>query len=255
MRDILAAAVMALVAISATGARAAAPGDSQAANPGDGHIKVEVQRQLARLDPGVSRLTVDVRDGVVTLSGGIRTLWLKDEAVKRSLKVDGVKSLVAELTIARAENDQTLLREVGDAIRQYSLYGVYDNIEGRIRNGAVRLEGAVTEPKKLDDILERVAKVRGVQAIDNRIAVLPASQSDDRLRVAIATAIYQDQAFENYSMVDPPVHVIVNNGHVTLVGFVRSQIERIKAESIARQAFGVLALENKVQLVGPAARR
>ena len=52
-------------------------------------------------------------------------------------------------------------------------------------------------------------------------------------------AIYRDEAFQNYSMVDPPVHVIVNNGHVTLVGFVRSQIERIKAESIARMMNGV----------------
>jgi osmotically-inducible protein OsmY len=81
---------------------------------------------------------------------------------------------------------------------------------------------------------------------------LPASQNDDRLRVTIATAIYRDEAFQNYSMVDPPVHVIVNNGHVTLVGFVRSQIERIKAQSIASMMTGVLAVENKVQLVGPA---
>jgi osmotically-inducible protein OsmY len=251
MRKILAAVVIAVVASVA--ATAAAPSAGQSSS--DGQIKAEVQRQLARLDPGAARLTVDVRQGVVTLSGGLRTLWLKEEAVKRTLKVNGVKSLMVEVTIARAENDQTLLREVGDAVRKYDLYTVYDNIEGRVRNGAVRLEGAVTEPKKSDDILERVAKVRGVQAIDNRIEVLPASQSDDRLRLTIATGIYRDEAFQNYSMVDPPVHVIVNNGHVTLVGFVRSQIELIKAESIARMTAGVLKIDNKVQLVGPAARR
>ncbi len=76
------------------------------------------------------------------------------------------------------------------------------------------------------------------------------SQSDDRLRVAIVNAIYRDPAFENYSRVDPPIRVIVNNGHVTLVGFVRSQIEAIKAESAARGVFGVLAFENKVQVAG-----
>ena len=189
------------------------------------------------------------------LSGSIATLWLKEEAVRRALKVSGVQSLRADLTIAKAENDLALVRGVGDAIRRYDLYTVYDNIEGRVRNGAVRLDGAVTDPKKAADIVERVAKVRGVQAIDNRIDVLPANQSDDRLRVTIATAIYSDEAFENYSMVDPPVHVIVNNGHVTLVGVVRSQIERIKAESIARMAFGTLAVDNKVQLAGgPGAR-
>ena len=87
------------------------------------------------------------------------------------------------------------------------------------------LAGAVTETRKSADIVERIAKVKGVQAIDNRLVILPASESDDRLRVVIATAIYRDEAFTHYSMVDPPVHVIVNNGHVTLVGFVRSQIE------------------------------
>ena len=232
------------VVLAASAATAAAPADSQ--------IKSEVQKQLAKVDASASRLTVDVRDGIVMLSGGVATLWVKQEAVKRVLKVDGVHSLMADITIAKAENDATLLRQVGDAIRHYDLYTVYDNIEGRVRNGTVKLEGAVTEPKKSSDILERVAKVRGVQAIDNAIVVLPASQNVDRLRVTIATAIYRDEAFQNYSMVDPPVHVIVNNGHVTLVGFVRSQIERIKAESIARMMNGVLAVENKVQLVGPA---
>jgi osmotically-inducible protein OsmY len=112
------------------------------------------------------------------------------------------------------------------------------------------MTGAVSQPDKSTDILERVAKVRGVQGIDNKIDVLPASQSDDRLRLAIVTAIYRDPAFENYSMVDPPIHVIVNNGHVTLVGYVRSQIEILKAESAARAVFGVLAVEDKVQLIG-----
>lgn len=235
------ALAVALVVVIGPVARAAAATDSQ--------IKAEVNRQLARLDPGAARLTVDVKDGVVSLSGDIATLWLKEEAIRRALKVEGVQSLQATLAIPRAENDRALVRDVSDRIRRYDLYTVYDSIEGRVNNGKVRLEGAVTEEKKSADIVERVAKVKGVQAIDNRMEVLPASQSDDRLRVVIATAIYNDQAFGDYSMVDPPVHVIVNNGHVTLVGYVRSQIERIKAESIARSVHGVLALENKVQLV------
>jgi hyperosmotically inducible protein len=119
-----------------------------------------------------------------------------------------------------------------------------------VRNGAVKLTGAVTEPKKASDILERIAKLHGVQAIDSQIEVLPASQSDERLRVQITTAIYRDEAFRNYSMVDPPIHVIVNLGHVTLVGVVRAELERIKAESIARSTPGVLAFDDRVQIAG-----
>lgn len=244
MRAVWAVFAVVVVASLATAATAVA------ATPSDSGIKADVQRQLARLDVGSSHIAVDVQDGVVTLSGGVPSLWLKEEAVRRALKASDVKSLVADLTIAKAENDLALARQVGDVVRHYDLYSVYDNIEGRVRNGSVRLVGAVTEPKKAADILERVAKVRGVQAIDNQIEVLPASQADDRLRVTIATAIYRDEAFQNYSMVDPPIHVIVNNGHVTLIGVVRSQIERIKAESIARLTSGVLAVDNKVQLAG-----
>jgi len=221
-----------------------------AAAPSDSQIKADVQRQLARIDRSAERLTVDVKNGVVMLSGDAETLWTKEEAVRRALRVDGVKSLEADVVIPRAENDETLSREVAKRIRGYDLYSVYDSIEGRIRDGRVLLEGAVTEDKKSGDLVERIAKVKGVQAIDNRLEILPASQSDDRLRVAIATAIYRDEAFIHYSMVDPPVHVIVNNGHVQLVGYVRSQVELIKAESIARSALGVLAVENRVQLTG-----
>ena len=238
------------VAMVAALATTAATATAVAAAPSDSGIKAEVQRQLARLDLGSSHITVDVRDGVVTLSGAVPSLWLKEEAVRRALKAGDVKSLVADLTIAKAENDQALAREVGDRIRHYDLYTVYDIIDGRVRNGAVTLTGAVTEPKKAADVFERIAKVRGVQAIDNRIAVLPTSQPDDRLRVSIATAIYRDEAFQDYSMVDPPIHVIVNNGHVTLVGVVRSQIERLKAASIAGLTSGVLVVDNKVQLAG-----
>jgi osmotically-inducible protein OsmY len=48
--------------------------------------------------------------------------------------------------------------------------------------------------------------------------------------------------------------VIVNNGHVTLVGAVLSQIENIKAESAARAVFGVLAFDNKIQVAAKPGR-
>jgi hyperosmotically inducible protein len=236
--------VLALVASLSPGGRA---GDPQPA-PGDSQIKADVQQRLKGLDLGPSRLTVDVQDGVVTLSGSVPTLWLKDEAVSRARKASHVKSLVADLTIPKAESDLVLAREVSDRIRHYDLYTVYDTVDGFVRNGGVRLAGAVTEPKKASDILERIAKIHGVQSIDNQVEVLPTSQSDDRLRVRIATAIYSDQAFENYSRVDPPIRVIVNNGHVTLVGVVRAEVDRFKAESLTRMIPGVLAFENKVQV-------
>ena len=47
-------------------------------------------------------------------------------------------------------------------------------------------------------------------------------------------------------MANPPIHVVVNRGHVTLIGVVRSEIEKRKAYEAARFVNGVLALEDKV---------
>jgi hyperosmotically inducible protein len=244
----LVGSLMTAVATASSDSQIKAPGDSQIKAPGDSQIKADVQQRLKGLDVGPSGLSVEVQDGVVMLSGTVPTLWVKEEAVKRARKASNVQSLVADLTIPKAESDLVLAREVSDRIRHYDLYTVYDVVDGFVRNGAVRLAGAVTEPKKAADIFERIAKLRGVQAIDNQIEVLPTSQSDDRLRVRIATAIYSDEAFVNYSRVDPPIRVIVNNGHVTLVGVVRAELERFKAESITRMIPGVLAFDNKVQV-------
>ena len=125
----------------------------------------------------------------------------------------------------------------------------HDDFQGRVKNGIVYISGAVTEPKKLTDIVERVAKVKGVQAIDNKVAVLPINQSDDRLRVQIANAIYRLPEFERYSMADPPIHIIVDRGHVTLVGFVRAELEKRKAFEAARFVEGSLAIDDRVQVV------
>jgi osmotically-inducible protein OsmY len=77
-------AVMALaLAASLAAAVTAAPSDSQ--------IQADVQKRLKGLDGG-SSLTVGVQDGVVTLTGTVPTLWVKEEAVKRARKASNVQS-------------------------------------------------------------------------------------------------------------------------------------------------------------------
>jgi hyperosmotically inducible protein len=214
----------------------------------DAELTRSIQSQLSKLDYGSRRPVVAVSGGVVTVTGTVASLWLKEETINRILKVPGIESVMSEMTIAKAENDTKLAEQVINTIRQYAYFTVYDDFQGRIRNGTVYLGGAVTDPKKLSDVIERVAKVKGVQAIDNKVNVLPANDSDDRLRVAIANAIYQLPDFERYSMADPPIHIVVDRGHVTLVGMVRSDIEKRKALEAARFVFGVLALEDRIQL-------
>ena len=217
--------------------------------PSDEHIKASVERRLSDLELPSSPVNVSVQDGVVTLSGTVPSLWLKQEAINRARKVDDVKTVVSDLAVMRGENDETIANEVAKRIRQYVFFTIYDDVEGSVRDGVVTLTGKVTMPYKASEIGNLVARVPGVREVDNKISTLPVSTFDDQLRVAIASQIYRDPLFWNYAIqVNPPIHVVVENGHVTLTGVVNSEVERRKAEAVARTTFGVFSVDNKLRL-------
>jgi osmotically-inducible protein OsmY len=45
---------------------------------------------------------------------------------------------------------------------------------------------------------------------------------------------------------NPPIHIIVERGNVTLTGAVRSNAEKRQAESIVRSTFGVQQVTNRL---------
>jgi hyperosmotically inducible protein len=134
--------------------------------------------------------------------------------------------------------DQTptqIFMNIRNQVLQYSRYSVFDSVHVALNDkGLVTLTGKVTEPQKKTDIERRVASVRGVSEVNNQITVLPASGSDDDLRVRIADAIYSHSGFDRYAgLPNPPVHVIVEHGRVTLEGMVDTEADRLAALSIA----------------------
>ncbi|HEY7449198.1 MAG TPA: BON domain-containing protein [Vicinamibacterales bacterium] len=138
---------------------------------------------------------------------------------------------------AADRRDLRLLDEVAKKVNTYAWFTVFDDINASIDNGVVTLTGKVTMPYKRNEIAKRVAKVDGVREVHNKIDVLPVSQMDDDLRYRIARAIYSHPAFWHYAtMIDPPIHIVVDRGHVTLTGVVNSEVDRMVARSLASQS-------------------
>jgi hyperosmotically inducible protein len=127
-----------------------------------------------------------------------------------------------------------VFREVQREVLRYPHFTIFDSVNAQIEDGVVTLTGKVTMPYKRDEIARRVSRLRGIGEVRNRIEVLPVSQYDDELRYRIARAIYGNPHFAGYgSMVNPPIHIIVDRGRVTLEGVVNSNVERMLARSIA----------------------
>jgi len=140
-----------------------------------------------------------------------------------------------------------VVRDVQKQVLTYPQFSIFDAIHMQVDNGTVLLTGKVTMPYKKNDIEKRVAKIDGVHQVVNNITVLPVSQFDDELRFRIARAIYGNSNFWNYgSMANPPIHVIVENGHVTLDGVVNSNTDRMLARSIA-SSFGAFSVTNDLK--------
>jgi osmotically-inducible protein OsmY len=213
----------------------------------DQQLKARVEQRLS--ERRVRGIKVAARDGSVTLAGPVGSVGAKQDLVTEVLKVDGVKEVVSELTIGRAENDRALAERVADQVRRSSYFTVFDDVEIGVDNGVVTLTGYVTQPIKSEDLARRVSHVDGAQDFVNHLEVLPVSIADERLRNIIANAIYRDPSFSNYaSQAFPPVHIIVRNSSVLLTGVVNSEVERRQAENIVRGIPGIVGVQNTLRV-------
>ena len=148
---------------------------------------------------------------------------------------------------AADRKDLQVAHDVSRQVLTYPQFSIFDSVHMQVDNGIVTLTGKVTMPYKKNDIEKRVAKIDGVREVLNKITVLPVSTFDDELRFRIARAIYGNSNFWNYgSMANPPIHVIVENGHVTLDGVVNSNTDRMLARSIA-SSFGAFSVTNDLK--------
>ena len=155
--------------------------------------------------------------------------------------------MLATSAFAQDRRDVRLADDVGRSITGYVRLTIFDDINATVENGMVVLAGKVTMPYKKDDLEKRIAKIDGVRSVRNEIGVLPVSQFDDELRYRVSRAIYGNPSFWNYAaMANPPIHIIVEGGHVTLAGVVNSNVERMLARSLAT-GLGELSVTNALK--------
>jgi osmotically-inducible protein OsmY len=160
----------------------------------------------------------------------------------------GAALVVLSATVAAAQpKDFQVLKDVAAKVDGYTQFTIFDDVNASVSDGIVTLTGKVTMPYKRDDIENRVGKVAGVQSVVDKIEVLPVSQFDEELRYRIARSIYGHSNFWNYAiMPNPPIHIVVEHGRVTLTGVVNSNIDRVLARSLATQ-FGAFSVTNDLK--------
>jgi hyperosmotically inducible protein len=240
MRRIITGALVVLLLVISTSAIAQRSASDQAIG------RLVTQRLI---DEEITTVGVSVAGGIVTLRGTVPTLWIKQRAIEHTSKVDDVISVVSQLTVPRGESDERIAAQVATKLQRYVFFTIFDDANVGVDSGVVTLTGRVTMPYKAEAFADLAAHVPGVQEVRNDVRTLPVSRFDDQLRYAVARRIYGDELFVRYAIQgNPPIHVVVEHGKVTLTGIVNSEIERRKAEAIARDTFSVMSVTNKLHV-------
>ena len=165
------------------------------------------------------------------------------------------KLILQKSSLADADRSQRMQSMLAAAVRHELLtlpyYDVFDWLEAEIlSDGRVVLRGEVVRLTTSDDAENRVRRIESVSGVVNEIKVLSLSPRDGELRIALYRAIYDwNSPLFRYAMrAMPPIHIIVENGRVTLKGAVATQLESQLASNAASHVSGIFEVRNELRI-------
>jgi hyperosmotically inducible protein len=151
------------------------------------------------------------------------------------------KQMHNEVFTQGPENEAQLAQQVRHALLMLPYYSIFDDLRFQVNGSVVTLEGACPPEPPWDiksDTENSVKRISGVTKVINNIKLLPLSDMDWQIRRAEERAIYGDSQIGmryGYQAL-PSIHIIVDNGHVTLEGVVDNQFDdtliRTRANSV-----------------------
>jgi len=190
---------------------------------------------------------------------------------------------LAALPAVAQQAPRSAVDEVRRELLQLPYYGVFDFLSFKMDNGTVTLMGYAYHGSLKKDAERAVKRAPGVTAVTNEIEELPVSFTDDDLRWSVYYKIYRDPFLSRYApgggllwghrhpfaggrffplgparfpgtepAGDYPIHIIVKNGRVLLLGVVDSKADKITAGLRAREVPGSFAVENEIVVERPA---
>jgi len=136
----------------------------------------------------------------------------------------------SDVFTAGPQNESEVARKVRHALLMLPYYSIFSDLSFQLNGGVVTLQGACPAEPPWDiksDAQNAIKNLPGVTSVINEIKVLPLSPMDWQIRRAEQRAIYGDPEIGTkygYQAL-PSIHIIVDNGHVTLDGVVDNEFD------------------------------
>jgi hyperosmotically inducible periplasmic protein len=190
-----------------------------------------------------------------------------------------VVSGIAVPISAHAKAPGSTIDDIRRELLQLPYYGVFDFLSFKYDKGTVDLMGYAYRPTLKSDAERAVKRVAGVDVVNDQVEELPVSMNDDNLRWQAYYAIYRDPFLSRYApgggllwghrhpfasgalfplgpsrfpgtepAGDYPIHIIVKQGRITLLGVVDNESDKTLAGMRAGGVPGSFGVDNALMV-------
>jgi osmotically-inducible protein OsmY len=193
-----------------------------------------------------TEIGVEVKDGVVTLSGTVDS-WAKRMAAKDAAhRVAGVLDVANDVIVHTQASPGRTDAQIAEQARcalEWDVFVPHEKIHTTVSGGVLTLEGEVVTATQRADCERAVRNLLGVLAVVNQIKVRSSIRSDEVQR-AISSALMRHATREAERM-----HVDVTDGTVKVVGKVDSWAEREAVLGAVWGTRGVRAVDDRISVL------
>ena len=210
----------------------------------DEQLKKAVLEELT-WEPSVSPADIGViaKDGIVTLTGHVKTFAEKHAAETATRRVKGVRAVAEEIEVRlpfeSKRGDDQIAAAAADRITWDVV--VPDAVKIKVEKGWLTLDGQVEWHYQKEAAERAVRNLFGVVGVRNMITIKPTVDTA-KIGEDIRHALHRSWFF------DPAILVSADGGKVHLSGTVQSPYDRRVAAATAWAAPGARSVENDIRV-------
>jgi osmotically-inducible protein OsmY len=212
----------------------------------DNDIKLNIDAEL-RWSPELDEkdISTKVANGVVTLTGFVRSFYEKHQAETAAKRVAGVAAVANDIEVRLASGDGLTDPEIARnaaAVIKFQLPSTWESVKVLVKQGRITLEGEVPWNYQREGIESALRQLKGVLSVGNMIGIKP--------RVAPTEIKHRiEEAFRRSAEIDADrISVRADGSEVILSGTVVSWAERDQAQRTAWAAPGVTMVKNEIRV-------